>query len=418
MSDLEAVAEPIISALAATLNEYRDEIDGKIADHQQRTRNVISDLDGRVTDAKATAISATRAARATPKPQPSLRSILVKSLTARLVAIKNHGADPLATARQLYGDHRHSEKIMDAIRDVTGFVTRSTTAIATTTDTAWAGALVDTGVFPGAIASLAPSSAYARLAVLGIRVNVGAGKSMLLPYRVKPGSVPNPFVGEGAPLPVRAFSLAGVSLQPKKAGGLCVFTTEMLKHSTPSIETLVSQQLDDDIGLGVDSVMLGKAAGSATVPPGLLNGVSSITVSTGTGAAAAAADITALVAAINPAPVSPVLIMNPVQAINAALILPSGIPLPVITSDVVPAGTVICLDASDFASSADDSPVIDTSEDAALTMDDQPVSADMLATHPVSSLWQHALFAVRVFEFVDFKMRRPGRISYGESVKW
>jgi hypothetical protein len=42
------------------------------------------------------------------------------------------------------------------------------------------------------------------------------------------------FIAEAAPLPVRQLGVGGPALTPHKAGGIFVFTRELLEHSIPN----------------------------------------------------------------------------------------------------------------------------------------------------------------------------------------
>jgi hypothetical protein len=325
-----------------------------------------------IAEAKATAIGAQRVAalRSTPKPLPSARSILVKSVVAKLVA-RDANMDPVVVAQELYGQERKSEWITKAVTDP-----------AMTTVTGWAKELAATGIYPGMLASLAPASVYSQLATLGLRLELGSNAAMKLPYRADTPAG-NPFVGEGQPIPIRAFSLA------------------------------------------VDAVLLGNAAATAAQPPGLMLNAAEITPAAA-GPDAIASDLVALVGSIVPAPLSPVFIMNPVQAVNASLLLANGTSeLTVIVSDSVPAGTVIALDSDDFATATGDRVALDIVEDAAIVSSDPAVplatgasGAGAISGSPALSLWQHNLFAIRALEFISWAMRRGGRVSYAEGVNW
>jgi hypothetical protein len=79
---------------------------------------------------------------------------------------------------------------------------------------------------------------------------------------------------------------------------ISAFSEEIAEWSTPSIEALVRQTMADDTSGLLDQRLLDNVAGSATRPPGLLNGVTPLTATTGGGFAALSADLSALAEAI------------------------------------------------------------------------------------------------------------------------
>ncbi|MBB3540801.1 phage major capsid protein [Rhizobium sp. BK399] len=358
------------------------------------------------------------------KAQTPPTKTLIRSIVVRLCAVAYGSPDIEEVSDSLYGPS--APNLMNCIRDANSFMrTKAVTNPAQTTVAGWAAELVNPGVYAGLLASLSPLSIYASLGRRGITASLAGVGSLRFPARTAPGSLPSPFVGEGQPVPVRALSLNGGGLLVgHKAGAISWFTKEMSRSSTPSIEAIVRQGLSDDIGLSIDSYLISNAAATFYQPAGLLNGVTPITASTATGAEAAAADLSALAAAIQPSPVQPVFLMNGAQAVSAGLLVPGiGNVVDVLTSDVIPAKEIICLDAADFVSAADDGE-ISVADGSTFVPRDDPVPVSQGAsgagadTAQHVSLWQLDCIGVRVLETASWAMRRAGRIAYVEDVSW
>jgi hypothetical protein len=89
------------------------------------------------------------------------------------------------------------------------------------------------------------------------------------------------------------------------------------------------------------------------------------------------------------------------------------------------AGTIISLDASDFAGGEGDEPRFALSENAALHMESATPLALGSGTQgsgvlavPMRSTFQENLVAIRLIQRVGWGMRRAGRVAYVENVTW
>src|SRR5205085_1285972 len=120
-----------------------------------------------------------------------------------------------------------------------------------------------------------------------------------LPSRAATPTVGGSFVGQGAPIPVRQAAFAATTLTPKKMGVISTFTREIAEHSTPSIEALLRQAIQEDTAVAIDSVLLDATAASAIRPAGLKNGVSGLTATTGGGFDALVGDLKQLIGVLS-----------------------------------------------------------------------------------------------------------------------
>ncbi|MDI7863959.1 phage major capsid protein [Rhizobiaceae bacterium n13] len=377
----------------------------------ERVRSDLSDCKGMLIG-----LARRRGEKAGPGPQTTLTRACVVSLVAQ---IRKGGIEDIAP--RLYRD---PGDIVEAALAPGAWLSRAVTSPAMTTVSGWAAELVDgSAIYSGLLASLAPRSAYARLSARGIRASLGSAAALRLPFRADTGDPPSPFVGEGQPSAVRQLDFAaGPQLVPKKASVISHFTAEIARYSTPSIEAVVGAALREDIGAYMDGLLLSDTAASDIEPAGLLAGVTALTPSTATAKGeACAADLSALAAAFDPGAADLAFIMPSAQAVSAGLLCPGASALSIIESDSLAAGTIIAIDASDFASSTGDTPILDTLDDATLVSRSDPapvVDEAGAVAAPTTSLWQQDLVAIRVIEFVGWTMRRPGRVAFMEGVSW
>ena len=134
----------------------------------------------------------------------------------------------------------------------------------------------------------------------------------------------------------------------------------MDEYSTPAIEGVIREAIQDDTSVAVDSVLLDANPATVVRPAGLLNGVVALTATAGGGIAAIVGDIKQLVAALTTATFgnvrSPVWLMNPSDVLSASLVsaASTGVfpfkeeikggtlaTIPIIDSSTVPAKTLI-----------------------------------------------------------------------------
>ena len=173
----------------------------------------------------------------------------------------------------------------------------------------------------------------------------------------------------------------------------------------------------------VDNVLLGSAAATTAAPAGLLNGLTTLTPTTGSGLTALMGDVKKLIAAISPA-IRPVLIMNSEQSAAFALLAPNAA-RPII-APYLAANTIVALDAASFASSLG-VPEFQTDEDAAIHEETvplpiiggivQPPVIGSIAA-PTRSLWQTASLGIRTLIDCDWTLRRAGAVAFITGTTW
>jgi len=325
----------------------------------------------------------------------------------------------------------------------TGAVLRTAVGPAITTQATWAAELVGTAI-ADFLGQLPITTIYPRLSSKGIKFTFGRNGVIKVPGRSATPTINGSFVGEGQPIPVRKLGLTAITLTPKKMAVISEFTREMALHSTPAIEGVIRQAINDDTAVAIDTVLIDATVADTIRPAGLRAGVGGLTPSVlTTSFDKMIADIKALIAPIVAARGGRdlVLLMNTAQSLSLSwVVTPNGEfvfadvsdgtlrNLTVITSTTVPAGMLIMVDAAEFASVTGDAPEFDVSDVATIHEEDttplpivggtaQPPVIGSIAA-PVRSLWQTASIGVRMMVDMNWTMRRANMVSWMTGVTW
>ena len=259
---------------------------------------------------------------AQPKEKIDAIDYVGKALTIKLLA-HLHRKDPDAMRLKTYGDR---EDIRVAF-DVVDMIGKTATAPATTTTSGWASQLVES-INVDFMPTLTAAAVYPSLSRFGLRLDFGRAGTINIPSRVSTPTIAGSFVAEGSPIPVRQGAFASTSLTPKKLAVISTFTREIAQHSTPAIEGLIRDAIQEDTSVALDTILLDATAATSIRPAGIRNGVSVTTATAGGGYDALVGDIKALVGALITATNgnirTPVWIMNPVQAVAISLTTQCG----------------------------------------------------------------------------------------------
>lgn len=333
--------------------------------------------------------------------------------------------DPIAVMQDRYRDHEATDVFVRAAVDP-----------AKTTVSGWAAELVQTETV-AFLETLRDRSFYPRLAAAGTNLQFGAGRgSIKVPARSATPSISGSFVAEGAPIPVRRIGVTSATLTPHKMGVISYFTREMATYSTPQIENLLRQEIRADTADTIDTLLIDSTAGSATRPAGLLYGVTPETASTAGGWSAVIEDVDTLAENFDNTGRNVVLLMSRREA-RKLTVVPApagggqiGVPgelfdgITRIVSPNVPAGTLIMLDAADFATAAGEQPNFSVSEQAVIHAEDtSPAQISEAGTPnavaaPVISMFQTDSIAIRMLLDITWAMRRTGQVAYMTGVDW
>lgn len=325
--------------------------------------------------------------------------------------------------------------------ETTSLVLKAAVNPALTTTAGWAAELTQS-INVGFMDRLIPDAIYPRLSARGSRYTFGSNSTLKIPTRTTTSTLAGAWVGEGAPKPVRKASFSSITLTPFKLAVISTFSEEMAMYSTPAIEGIIRQAMQDDTAISLDTYLIDNVAASAVRPAGLLNGVSPLTATAaGTKAEKMVADLQQLMAAIIAAGGgrNVIYLVNPAQSLamglaqtttgdflfdggDSAVSRFNGASL--IPSLTVPAGTVIAVDASEFATANGDAPRFAVSNEATLHEEDTtPLALGTAGTPnvvaaPMRSLFQTDTVAIRMTLYITWKMRRTGMVQTVAGVGW
>lgn len=310
-------------------------------------------------------------------------------------------------------------------------VLKAAVAAGTTTDSTWAGPLVDYQTLAEEfIEFLRPMTIIGKFGQNGIPALRRVPFNVRMSRQTSGGA--GYWVGQGAPKPLTKFDYDEVTLQWAKVANIAVLTEELVRFSNPSADTLVRQALAEALTerLDIDFVDPAKAAVANVSPASIVNGVTPI-VASGTDAAAVRDDVQSIMQtfiAANLTPTNGVWIMSSTNALAISLMQNAlGQPsfpgltmtggtfagLPVITSEhmasVAESGgsPIILVNASDVFLADDGGISIDASREASLEMLDNPTnnSSSGTATSMVS-MFQTNSVALRAERMINWQKRR------------
>jgi HK97 family phage major capsid protein/HK97 family phage prohead protease len=301
----------------------------------------------------------------------------------------------------------------------------------TTTDTVWAGPLVNYQILVSAFAEyLRPLSIIGRVPGL-----------TRVPFKVRvprqtAGATVN-WVGEAAPKPLTSLAFDSITLDFTKIAGIIPLTEELIRSSSPSAETLVRNDLAAAIVQFMDSYFVDPSkAATGISPASITNGVTALTP-TGTTGAALMSDINRLIGQFltnNLSLATAVFITTQQVGARVGSLLNSfGQPMfpttnaqggtllgiPVVTSENVPSTTgsptegypIILVKADDILLADDGQVTIDASREATLQMETAPDSPATAST-VMQSLWQQNMVAIKAERFINWTKRRSTAVSY------
>jgi HK97 family phage major capsid protein len=293
------------------------------------------------------------------------------------------------------------------------YYTKAAVLPGTTTDDAWAGALAQAGLATDALRLLGTVSIVqaivdrCRRVPFNQRVPLDESAALL-----------GGWADEGAPIPVAslAFDTLG-PLEPTKIGVIVALTRELVKSTDAAAQATVRRAVLGGLARHLDSSFLDPASAAAPGrPASITNGATEIT-STGTSAAAIAADLGALLAAITTSGDGLTWMMRKRTAatIAGALGASSGLPgtlygVPVVTSDTSPAQITLA-DLAAVAVADDGRFSLSQSEQTTVQMSstpDYPATAGTIYT----SFFDNNMVGIRALRWIHWLRAVPGAVSY------
>jgi HK97 family phage major capsid protein len=252
------------------------------------------------------------------------------------------------------------------------------------------------------------------------------------------------WVGEGKAKPLTSFDFARTTLEPLKVANIAVLTDEVIRSSSPSAEGIVRDQLVAALQarLDIDFIDPAKTA-SAGVSPASITNAAANGAASGTGDADdVRADIRSLlneyIAANNP-PSTGVLIMRSGTALALSMMVNAlgqaefnGIgmnggnllSIPVITSEHVPSGIIVMVNASDIYLADEGGFRLDMSREASVEMLDSGLTGESApgvtngTAASTVSLWQTNSVGFLAERTINWAARRSTAVAYLSGVAW
>ncbi len=280
---------------------------------------------------------------------------------------------------------------------------------------------------------LRPKSVFAGLA--GLELNFDRDGALKVPRQTSGAS--GGWVGEGGAIPVGKLEFGTVSLSPKKVAVIAFASQELMDHSTPSAEALITDDLVRGAATTIDATFVDDNAATTARPAGIRTFDASPTAADATGTTTlerVIADVKAAKAAMAAAMIPMercVWVMSESTRIALELVQDSvgQIAFPEvergmfrgykIVSSSTMGDQLILLDAAFFVKAFDKAPVIDSSSDATIHADSAPVAnlgdgdglGTGIAASPMVSMFQTDQVAVRMRQRLDWTVRQAGAVQ-------
>ena len=409
------------AALRATAKELLSGADSLLTRCEREQRDPLPVEDDRLASIMARAARLNARANGSANGSTAAAETSDRSLAFRAIAALVRAGGNVAAAQRLA---RESMRDPEA-----ALVLKAIVSTADGTTAAWAGDLCAT-LLGDFIPLLRPQSALFALAADQL-LPLPLGAAVKYPRRAT--GVASGFVAEGAAIPVREWTVDGVTLTPKKAAGMVVATRELILRADAFSEAFVLGSLSDDLALGTDQVFLSASASSTAAPAGLFhtdNAASAIAATAGADAAACATDLANLLAAAaNFA--RPVLLIHPTTLAKAIALsgsssytiiqsLPTGRigRVEVLEAGNITASTVAIVNREGLLIAGGDGFEMDVSMESTLHMDDAP-NADLLApTSGGINLYQRDMVAAAVRLPITWRSKRTSDVRRVDSATW
>jgi hypothetical protein len=268
------------------------------------------------------------------------------------------------------------------------------------------------------LAALTPVSAAAALLNRSLQLSFDGTAVISMPS-ITPALAS--FVGEGAPIPVvMATTGPGTQLRPRKFAVAWSLTREMVEASSNG-EAVIRQSMLEATAAQLDAALFSNTAGDATRPPGILNGITPLSASTGSGSDVMLSDFRNLAEAVAPVAGSGVVyVMGPGEAVavNMTAIRTPG---PILVSNAL-RQTVIAIVPSALASAVD-AATVEASREALMHMETAPApigtpgSPNVVAA-PTRSMWQTDSVGLKLRMPVAWASRGSAAVAWISNTTW
>ncbi|MCO5129750.1 MAG: phage major capsid protein [Xanthobacteraceae bacterium] len=336
-----------------------------------------------------------------------------------------------------------SEKSIDSIlserypgNEAVEALSKAAAPLGTTGTVGFAAELQQTS-YAALIDALRAKSVYPLLREKGMSLSFDAAGTAYIPS-LTAGGANGSFFAEGAPMRVGRITTASTTMTARKLGVIIPFSREAAKRSTPNLEQLVRRAIIDDTAAVLDAALLDNVAETTARPAGLLNGVAAVASGYGGGDyQAVVADLKALLAPFYAANAGDniTVLMNPAQGLALSMMPGPGAAgefgwsepltrrLNIVESTNVPAGRLIAIRNTDFATASGDAPDFEVSNQATIHMEAATPAEIVSATgpttaNPVRSFFQTDSMGVRMVMDVSWKMVRSGMVNWIDGTSW
>jgi HK97 family phage major capsid protein/HK97 family phage prohead protease len=435
----DAIMEKAAETEETLTNEQTEEYDGvveeiKAIDNHLKRLHELEESN----KTKAVAVTATNPAEASQSRSGNMNGQSVR------VSVRQHNVEPwvpfvrIAKARLLSRlDHVSAHEIalsnpqwMAETPEV-ATVLKTPVAVGTSTDTTWAGPLVNYQILASQFAE------YLRaLTIIGRIPGLTRVPFKVRVPRQTTASTVN-WVGEGAPKPLSSLAFDSITLDFAKIAGIVVITEELARASDPAAEGLIRDDLTRSIVAFMDSQFVDPTkAATGISPASITNGVTALTP-TGTTGTAFMSDLNRLFGQFltnNLSLDTAVLITTQQIAMRIGSLLNSfAVPMfptanaqggtvmgvPIVVSENIPSTTgsptegwpIILLSAREILLADDGQVTIDASREASLQLETAPDSPPTGSTL-YQSLWQTNSVGLRAERFINWVKRRSTAVSY------
>ena len=387
--------------------------------------------------------------------------LLFKHATAKFIAFAERKSVGEVMAER-YADE------VDAVKASYDHIQKTAVSPADTTTAGWAAELVQSDV-QGFLDTLKTTSVAAALAAKSQSLNFGGYQSITVPRRNPLSAAPTEpaWVGEGGVIPLTQFSFGSAVINRYKLAAITTMTKEITERSTPAIEGILRSALSEAYSVVLDNALLSQAAAVAGIRPGgLRNGITTAAGNATGGSASLIADLKGMLGYMqtNRTGSRPVLLMNNQTRLSVAMLQSSLseflyrdeiaqgrlLGMEVVSSDHVPAGVVMMVDA-DALVTAFDAPTFDVSDVATITEANADATAPTQANtgaadakgtvgqvpqdlgqhvtqdgvsrvagagYTARSLWQTYSLGIRMIAPTSWAMLRPNSLVERTGVTW
>jgi Phage capsid family len=338
--------------------------------------------------------------------QREAATALMRAVLCRSLAVINKQLDPAKHVAARYPTDRLAQ-----------FLTRASSAPATTTGTGWAAELAQS-VVADYLAGLGPVSAAAEIFGQALNLTFDRAARVTLPHFVAEYGNAG-FVAEGAPIPVRQFATDNPDpLTPHKLAAIAVLTRELVESS--NAERLIADVLTRAVGRMLDEVLFDANPASTIRPAGLRQGVSALTASSATDPGHAFTDdMGALGDAVSPVAANSGLIYvaSPGRALKMKLRLTRDIDGLMIVGSNAVQNDLLCIVPAGLAVIAGTTPEIETSREASAVMNTAPVDIGAGGA-PVGSVFQTDNVSLKLRFPVTWSRRDPRGFAWTTPTGW